>query len=463
MTRGASFHLKPMTRPGASHAHNTREWSADHPEPGYLLPEEHRRGAWRVIAEGDPREVHAAKLALASAKAKSLAATGNYAPVWEGVLNLPHPGEEHRDQGMYGDMVKHFARRYERITGHRVIAADVHLDEGRIENGHPVYNGHAHIAVDRTDEHGRPIQLNKTQLRQVQDLAATVTGLERGTDARETRRKHLPHQHYRALAKAGAVRSREEIGLAEELAAFDARDLHLAQLDANNAERARDAARAAADQARAAVSAAELYGELRGLMVASGQAKQVDYQEARQRREDRDWLADQVGTWSKRAEAAREAQEAARLAAEERVTVTEAALATERAKPPVVIQMPPDGLLVSPYIDKSDKAWDKPRDAARAYEDAYIDQRQQRSDLQKRWDEIAEPAIAALRAAMAEISRLKQSLADLRTVVIGLARAGKRPSVDFPWNDVEQVKAAADRAQATPQPGRTRDRDGRGR
>lgn len=306
MPRGASFHLKPMTRPAAAHAHNTREWSSDHPEPGYLLPAEFRRGAWREIATADPREVHAAKMSLASGKARSMP---EYSPVWEGVLNLEHPGEKHRDRARYGDQVRRFCERYEAITGHRVIAADVHLDEGRIENGHPVYNGHAHIAVDRTDEHGRPIQLNKTQLRQVQDLAATVTGLERGTDARETRRKHLPHQAWRGLARAGAVRSRDQIAEATG-------DRQALEGDLRATESGRQLAVAERDEARAAIATAELYGELRGLMKASGTATPETYQEARKHREDRGWLADQVETWSARVEAARKAQEAEKKAAE---------------------------------------------------------------------------------------------------------------------------------------------------
>ena len=86
MDRGASFHLKPVLRPAAARAHDAREWSSAHPEPGYLLPEEHRLGHWTAI--GDPAAIeatHAAKMALASGRAR---VTPGFSPLTEGVLNL---------------------------------------------------------------------------------------------------------------------------------------------------------------------------------------------------------------------------------------------------------------------------------------------------------------------------------------------------------------------------------------
>lgn len=316
MARGASFHLKPVRSPAAAGAHNSRAWTDEHPAPAYLLPDEHSFGYWRELARADPESVHAEKLAMASGKARAMAAQGDYSPLWEGVLNLPHPVGDDSDRATMGAMARAFVDGYERITGHRVIAADVHLDEGRIEaDGATILNPHAHVVVDRTDARGRPIRLTKEQLRKVQDLAAATTGLDRGEDAAVTRRRHLPHQVYRGLAKAGRVQSREDAEEAQEIA----------------------------EEAR---TTAELYGELRGLLKATGVATQAAYQTAKAKREDRAWIVRQIAALEQalqvqrdQAQATTEAAKADRLAREaaERDALQarqEAALASSR--PPVV-------------------------------------------------------------------------------------------------------------------------------
>lgn len=264
MAHEASFHLKPATSPAASVAHNTRTWSADHPPPGYLLPPEHRLENVAVI-EGDVAAIHAAKMAMASGKARSMK---EYSPVWDGVLNLQHAPPLTREQ--YADQVRVFCESYERITGHRVIAAHVHLDEGRVEHGLVQRNTHAHVTVDRTDDRGRPIRLDRDQLRQVQDLAAQATGLPRGKDARETGLKHLPHQAYRALAKAGRLKTQRDV-VREQWAAEEAAK----QAETTNSTR---------------LQAAELYGEVRGLLKATQMARQEDYQTLKAKRSNIPWL-----------------------------------------------------------------------------------------------------------------------------------------------------------------------------
>lgn len=199
MGRGASFHLKPVVSPADCQIHNRREWTTDHPQPGYILGGPH----WSAIEGGDVVKIHGQKMALASGKARSMA---EYSPVWDGVLNL----DPDLRQSVLDDQVKTFGREYERISGHKVISAQIHLDEGRIEDGKRKINAHAHLTVDRTDDAGRPIRLDKDQLRQVQDAAAVVTGLERGDDASETRLKHLPHRSYKALARSG---NRQQLSL----------------------------------------------------------------------------------------------------------------------------------------------------------------------------------------------------------------------------------------------------------
>ena len=198
--RGASFHLKPVLDPEGCVAHNTRTWSEDHPQPTYLIGGDY--GA--VIKAGDVVQVHADKMAMATGQAKAIR---RYSPVWEGVLNL----DETQSAATLVDQVGAFAEGYQRLTGHRVLQAHIHLDEGRIEDGRKKINAHAHIVVDRTNARGRPIRIDRVRLRQVQDLAAKTTGLARGDDARTTRRRHLSHQTYRALAQKGLLQNQTQV------------------------------------------------------------------------------------------------------------------------------------------------------------------------------------------------------------------------------------------------------------
>lgn len=316
MSRGASVHFKPVLNPAVSEVHNTRSWEPDHPAPRYLLPPEHHatlhphgRGFARVIGKADPRVRHAEKMWLASGKARN---TKRYSPLWEGVLNLPHPTRELLSGG-YEDMLINFAKEYERITGtakngedqpgHQVIVADVHTDEGRIEpNGEVRLNVHAHIVVDRTDSQGRVIKPTLLQLKQIQDAAARLTGLERGKPAVKTKRPHISHQAYRWLAEEGLLISREDQERAAVAQAEALRQAHEGGRKEGRQEAERERERALA------------YGELRGLLIASGIATQTAYQEAKRRYEAGDdaWIEARAIEFEKFLEA-RRVKEAAKL------------------------------------------------------------------------------------------------------------------------------------------------------
>jgi len=217
-TRGASFNIQPVQSPADVAIHNGRAWTAKHREPRYLLPAEHRLGHWRVIGEeGGIEARHAEKLALASGRAK---ATPGYSPLTEGVLVLPWPsGDTAADRERFTQMVREYAAEIEAKLGHKVIDAVVHLDEGRVEgrveDGVPIVNSHAHFVIDRTDDRGRTIRFTPAKLRELQDAAARVTGLERGKPAKETGLKHLDPGQYRAAARAGRLLTQER---ADELA-----------------------------------------------------------------------------------------------------------------------------------------------------------------------------------------------------------------------------------------------------
>ena len=87
-------------------------------------------------------------------------------------------------------------------------------------------NVHAHVVVDRTDERGRVVNSapdgkggtrrttitdRKAQGRLVQDMTARITGLARGVDARESKRRHIDHHSYRALARQGRLHDADRV------------------------------------------------------------------------------------------------------------------------------------------------------------------------------------------------------------------------------------------------------------
>jgi hypothetical protein len=305
--RGASFHALPVLKPAAAAIHNGRTWTAEHPAPGYLLPEGEGGGHWVCLDEADPVARHAEKSAMASRQARQ---EKNYSPVWEGVLNLPPSPPASREE--INAQVKDFAERYEKITGHKVLRASIHMDEGRMEDGKPVLNGHAHIEIDRTNDQGKVIKLKNSHLSQVQDAAAEATGLERGRPAKETKRKHQRHGQWRSGAQSGVNLSNDQI---------DA-DLDFNDRILDRAEAAEKAVEKVKQEAAEKVKTAELYGELRGLMKASGTAKQADYSEAKKHSEDPDWILARIQKL--------EAQAAAKALAE--AEAAETAKAAERAK-----------------------------------------------------------------------------------------------------------------------------------
>ena len=181
--------------------------------PKYLLPESHSLGAFCLKDDkGEVSRLLEEKLSKASHQAK---AVKNFSPLWEGVLNMPNI--EARETGKdYAERcsaaVLTFCDEYEKATGHKVLRADLHLDEGHLnERGEAVLNAHAHIMADRTDERGRVIKLAPKQLREIQDLAADATGLARGRSARETKREHISHHAYRSLAEQGKLAGKSEL------------------------------------------------------------------------------------------------------------------------------------------------------------------------------------------------------------------------------------------------------------
>jgi len=222
----ASVNFKSVTDSNHAVSHSSREQP-----PAYLLPEKESLGTICIIDDkGDVQKTLEHKLSIASRQAK---AEKNFSPVWEGVINLPRPdlnnpefnAKEYKDHCT--SITEKWIEKYQEATGHKVLRADIHLDEGRIDDsGEVLLNAHAHVIADRTNELGRVIKLNREQLRNLQTVTAEVTGLERGQSSIETGLKHLSPQSYKALAKNKELLIQKEIQpykekIAELKAAYD--------------------------------------------------------------------------------------------------------------------------------------------------------------------------------------------------------------------------------------------------
>lgn len=206
MQRGSSVNFQPIKSAGLAVSHASREV-----QPQYLLPPDKTMGTIVLLDDkGNVASTLEAKLAIASRQAKR---QGDYSPLWEGVINLrsPKPGE---NATLYkkecSTVISNWCDQYQKMTGHKVLRADIHLDEGRLdkETGEILFNAHAHVMCDKTNDLGRVLKINAPTLRKIQDFTAELTGLQRGENSLKTGRKHITHQAYKALAELGRLETR---------------------------------------------------------------------------------------------------------------------------------------------------------------------------------------------------------------------------------------------------------------
>ena len=271
--RGSSVHFKRISSALHAVSHASREVP-----PEYLLPADVSMGTHVVIDDhGQVQKALDHKMHLASRQAK---ATKDYSPLWEGVINLPEPSPDvtpvHQIQ-----IVKQWCKDYEAMTGHKVLRADVHLDEGYIDaDGKPHFNAHAHVMCDRTDEKGRVKKLTSTVLREVQNMTAEVTTLQRGIDSRKTGRKHIGHQHFRFDAEKNRLDvEKPKADLARlQKKSKEWSDADLSKIKDLQAKLDGEPARQAAALAAQKLQLDEQYRQDRAALKASGEAKQADYQ-----------------------------------------------------------------------------------------------------------------------------------------------------------------------------------------
>lgn len=274
--RGSSVHFKRISSAIHAVSHASREVP-----PEYLLPEGMSLGTHVVIDDhGEVQKMLEHKMHLASRQAK---ATKDYSPLWEGVINLPAPSA-YVAPAQQIEIVRQWCKEYEKMTGHKVLRADVHLDEGYIDaTGHPQYNAHAHVMCDRTDDKGKVKKLTSTVLREVQSMTAKVTTLQRGLDAKTTGRKHINHHNFRFDAeknrldldkpKADLARQRKlsKEWSDKDLAKVTALEEKLAETQSKSTQQAQEIA-----QLKAQLN--EQYRLDREALKATGTAKQADYQ-----------------------------------------------------------------------------------------------------------------------------------------------------------------------------------------
>ena len=271
--RGSSVHFKRISSALHAVSHASREVP-----PEYLLPADVSMGTHVVIDDhGQVQKALDHKMHLASRQAK---ATKDYSPLWEGVINLPEPSPDvtpaHQIQ-----IVRQWCKDYEAMTGHKVLRADVHLDEGYIDaDGKPHFNAHAHVMCDRTDEKGRVKKLTSTVLREVQNMTAEVTTLQRGIDSRKTGRKHIGHQHFRFDAEKNRLDvEKPKADLARlQKKSKEWSDADLSKINQLQAKLDGEPARQAAALAAQKLQLDEQYRKDREALKASGEAKQADYQ-----------------------------------------------------------------------------------------------------------------------------------------------------------------------------------------
>jgi hypothetical protein len=272
MQRGSSVNFQPVQ--SAMHAVSHADRTVP---PTYLLPPDRSLGTIVVLDDnGAVAKTLEEKMAIASRQAK---AVKGYSPLWEGVLNLrrPEPDEdETRYKSECAQVVHDWCKSYESMTGHKVLRADVHLDEGHIVEGVTMLNAHAHVIADKTNAQGRVIKMTPQKLRELQTVTAEITNLERGVNSRVSGKKHITAHQYKYLAERNqlenqkaveALKTKHKVQLDREI-----------QLTTHNIKEARTAKAQVLDLKTQIAQLKAQYDQDRATLKASGEATQRSYQ-----------------------------------------------------------------------------------------------------------------------------------------------------------------------------------------
>ena len=197
---GSSINFAPVHSAQSAVSHADRSVA-----PSYLLSPDRSLGTICVLDDhGKVAQTLDAKMAIASRQAR---AAKNFSPLWEGVLNLPRPDLDDPKFNVAAykkhcvNVTNNWVDAYEKATSHKVLRIDIHLDEGRVEDGITLLNAHAHIISDKTNDRGKVHIINRKEMRVLQTLTAEVTQLERGQSSLATKRKHLNPSAFKAVKK----------------------------------------------------------------------------------------------------------------------------------------------------------------------------------------------------------------------------------------------------------------------
>ena len=191
--RKSSVHFEVVKNATTSILHSERD---EETEPAYLLPKEFRLG--NAVVPGSMSNI---AIGLEFAKAKESmtgqAKARGSSPFWEGVIVL-----DGTDLKAQTAALQSWKKEYEKLTGQCVLHMAIHRDEGFVNSeGKPEYNIHAHVIVNRMNDKGRVIKLERKGLSEVQDMTAKVLGMERGETLEDRKgmrgRKHMNHREFR--------------------------------------------------------------------------------------------------------------------------------------------------------------------------------------------------------------------------------------------------------------------------
>lgn len=280
---GASVNFKAVK--SASHAvsHASREVA-----PTYLLPPDKTFGT--IVLRDDSGAVAATLAAKSAMASRQALRSKDYSPVWEGILNLRRPehGEDTKEYKQEcSDIVQSWCERYEKMTGHKVLRADIHLDEGHMVDGEALLNAHAHVIADRTNDQGRVIKLSPKQLRELQTVTAEVTKLARGQNSMESGRSHISHQAYKYLAERGRLESQKQITELKEAHTVELHGVSKKLVEVTEELRVTKEAHAreVGDLKSTIEKLKADYAKERQALKESGEAKQADYQRLKREHE----------------------------------------------------------------------------------------------------------------------------------------------------------------------------------
>ena len=194
------------SKPG-NQVHNEREFDADHPEPSYFLPAEHRQENIHITTGLTDKQVYRDYVRTTDYGRKSKRLHHSAKPVREAIIVCKMDTTEKQ--------VRTLIKELETGLGIRALHAHVHKDEGHIDKktGKVKHNPHIHfgytnLVIERGKDgkrHGRLTDMKRDRMSKAQDICARVLKMERAPHyTKETRKKNLPHQAYRAKMETEA-------------------------------------------------------------------------------------------------------------------------------------------------------------------------------------------------------------------------------------------------------------------